>query len=188
MQRFSQWQSMARGPISVLLGVVVASGVLAGAVGAQSADSDPLMGVWNLNVARSVWSPGPRAPADLVQVLWFAPIDDGFFRATFASTNAQGVPIYQIHVYKVDGQRRPVHGTFSLGRLLATGQETNVTRSGRRIDARTVEYTDFVDGVAVGPPPVLAVSPDGARLIHTIRGTNAQGVAFTTILLYDRVP
>jgi hypothetical protein len=148
------------------------------------------MGVWNLNVARSVWSPGPRARADLVQVFRFTPIEDGFIRFTLTSTNAQGLPGgYQIYVYKVDGQRLPVHGTGSLGRFLATGQETNVTRSVRRIDARTIEYTDFANGVVVvGTPAVITVSPDGATFIQTIRGTNAQGVAFTTILLFDRVP
>ncbi len=100
MKRFSQWRSMARGPIGVLLGVVVVSCVLVGAAGAQTASDDPIIGVWKLNVERSVFSPGPRPPADLVQIFQFQPLEDGWIRFTLTSTNAQGAPIFQISPFK----------------------------------------------------------------------------------------
>ena len=184
MKRFSQWQSMARGPIGVLLGVVVASCVLVGAVAAQSAD--PIIGVWKLNVERSVYSPGPRPPADLVVLYQFAPIEDGFIRFTLTSTSAQGAPVFQISVFKVDGQERPVHNQNTLGASMATGQQTNLMRRYRRIDSRATEFTTINSGVA-GIPTVRTVSPDGQAYINVVRGTNAQGVAINNVTIFDRV-
>ncbi len=186
MKRFSEWRSMARGPIGVLLGVAVASCVLVGAAGAQTASDDPIIGVWKLNVERSVYSPGPRPPADLVTVFQFAPLEDGFIRFTLASTNAQGEPTYQISVFKVDGQQRRVHNSNTLGAFLATGQQTNLMRSYRRVDSRATEFTTFNNGVAANPQ-VRTVSPDGQTYVNVNRGTNAQGVAVNVVLVYDRV-
>ncbi len=186
MKRFFQWQSMARGLIGVPLGVVVASFVLVGAAGAQTASDDPIIGVWKLNVERSVYSPGPRPPADLVTLFQFEPLEDGFIRFTLSSTNAQGAPVFQIKVFRVDGQQRPVHNQNTIGAFMATGQQTNLTRSYRRIDSRATEFTTFNNGVA-GNPQVRTVSPNGQTYLNVNRGTNAQGVAFNVVLVYDRV-
>ncbi len=186
MKRFSEWRTMARGPIGVLLGVAVASCVLVGAAGAQTASDDPIIGVWKLNVERSVFSPGPRPPADLVQIFQFAPLEDGFIRFTLSSTNAQGAPVVQISVFRVDGQQRPVHNANTLGAFMATGQQTNLTRSYRRIDSRATEFTTINSGVA-GIPTVRTVSPDGQAYINVVRGTNAQDVAVNNVTIFDRV-
>jgi hypothetical protein len=177
---------MARGPTGIILGVVVASCVLAGGAEAQTAADDPIIGVWQLNVERSVWSPGPRPPADLVTVYQFEPLDDGFIRFTLSSTNAQGAPVFQISVFKVDEQQRPVHSQNTLGAFMATGQETNLSRSYRRISPRSTEFTSFNNGVA-GSPVTRTVSPNGQTYINVARGTNAQGVAFNNVTIFDRV-
>jgi hypothetical protein len=177
---------MARGPIGVLLGVVVAFCVLVGAAGAQTESDDPIVGVWQLNVERSVYSPGPRPPADLVTIYQFAPMEDGFLRFTLTSTNAQGAPTFQISVFRVDGQQRPVHNANTLGAFMATGQQTNLMRSYRRIDSRATEFTTFNNGVAA-IPAVRTVSPDGQTYVNVVRGTNAQGVAINNVTVFDRV-
>ena len=186
MKRFSEWRSMARGSVGVLLGVAVASCALVGAAGAQTASDDPFIGVWKLNVERSVYSPGPRPPADLVVVYEFAPVEDGFIRFTLATTNQQGAPVFQLAVFKADGQQRPVHNANTLGAYMATGQQTNLTRSYRRINARTMEFTTFNNGVA-GNPQVRTVSPNGQTYVNVVRGTNAQGVAVNVVTVFDRV-
>ncbi len=164
----------------------MASCVLVGAAGAQTASDDPIIGVWKLNVERSVFSPGPRPPEDLVQIFQYAPLEDGFIRFTLSSTNAQGSPVFQISVFKVDGQQRPVHNQNTLGAFMATGQQTNLTRSYRRISSRATEFTSFNNGVA-GIPTVRTVSPDGQTYVQRGPGTNAQGVAVNNVLVYDRV-
>ncbi len=164
----------------------MASCVLVGAAGAQTASDDPFIGVWKLNVERSEYSPGPRPPADLVVLYQFAPIEDGFIRFTLTSTNAQGAPVFQVTVFKADRQQRPVHNGNTLGAFMATGQQTNLTRSYRRIDSRAMEFTTFNNGVA-GIPVVRTVSPDGQTYVNVVRGTNAQGVAVNNVTIFDRV-
>jgi len=186
MKRFSHWQSMARGPVGVLLGVVVASFVLVGAAGAQSAGDDPIIGAWILNVERSVWTPGPRLPGFVISRRQYANLEDGWMRFTTTSTNAAGNPTFQIGVFKLDGERHPVHNVNTLGSSMTTGQRSNLTRSYRVIDPRTTESTTYNDGVA-GAPIVRSVAPNGSVFIERFSGTNAQGVAFSAALVWERV-
>ena len=161
---------MTRGPIGMLLGVAMASCVLAGAVGAQSSGSDP----------------GPIPSPIGLPVRHFSILEGGWLRYVGTGVTAQGEPTLQILTFKVDGQRYPVHDQNTLGRFMATGQQTNLTRSYRRIDANTVEFTSFTDGVA-GIPQVRSVAPDGRSYTDTARGTNAQGVAVSNVTVWDRV-
>ena len=179
--------SLVRGTMGLLLKVTLASCVLIGSAAAQMANDDPIIGVWKLNVERSVYSPGPRPPADLVRVYQFAPIEDGFIRFTLIQdTNANGIPTLQMTVFKVDGQQRPVYNQNNLGTFLATGRSSTQTRSYRRIDARTTQYTTFNNGDAT-IPAVRTVSADGQTYVDVVRGTNNQGVAVNNVQVYDRV-
>jgi hypothetical protein len=151
------------------------------------ANDDPIIGVWKLNVERSVYSPGPRPPADLVRVYQFEPIEDGFIRFTLVQdTNQNGIPTLQLTVFKVDGQRRPVYNQNNLGTFLATGQASTQTRAYRRIDGRATEYTTYNNGEA-GIPAVRTVSADGQTYVDVVRGTNNQGVEVNNVQVYDRV-
>jgi len=166
--------------------VAVALGVLTTTLAAQSSERDPFIGTWKLNVERSVYIPGPRPPADLVTLYQFSALPDGWTRFVLTSTNAQGVPTFQLATFKVDGQIRPWHNQNTLGLFMATGQQTNLTRSYRRIDATTIEFTGYTDGVA-GLPTVRALLPDGNTYTQTVRGTDAQGVAVNNVLVFERV-
>jgi len=170
-----------------MLGIAVSFCILVGTASAQTANDDPIIGVWKLNVERSVYSPGPRPPSDLVRVYQFAPIEDGFIRFTLVQdTNGQGIPTFQMTVFKVDGEQRPVYNQGNLGRFMATGEQTTQTRSYRRIDGRTTEYTTYNNGNA-GIPAVRTVSPDGQTYTDVVRGTNNQGVAVSNVQVYERV-
>ncbi len=177
---------MVRSLMRVLPAVAAAFCGLSVAVGAQTAASDPFVGTWKLNVERSVYVPGPRPPADLVTLFQFSALEDGWTRFLSTSTNALGEPTILINMFKEDGQRRPVYNQNTLGSLLATGQETNLMRSYRRIDANTVEFTNYTDGVAA-LPVVRALAPDGNTYTMTTRGTNPQGVAVNSVQVYERV-
>jgi len=151
------------------------------------ANDDPIIGVWKLNVERSVYSPGPRPPADLIRVYQFAPIEDGFIRFTLVQdTSPNGNPTLQLTAFKVDGQQRTVYNQNNLGTFLATGQVSTLTRSYRRIDGRTTEYTTFNNGEAA-IPAVRTVSADGQTYVDVVRGTNNQGVEVNNVQVYDRV-
>jgi hypothetical protein len=116
----------------------------------------------------------------------FTALEDGWTRFLLTSTNAQGEPTILVATFKVDGQIRPYHDQNTLGRLLTTGQESNLTRSYRRIDDRTVEFTNYTDGVAA-LPVIRALAPDGRTYTQTTRGTNAQGVAVNNVLVFEKV-
>ncbi|MSR21670.1 MAG: hypothetical protein EXR91_11990 [Gemmatimonadetes bacterium] len=177
---------MARGLIGRLLGVAVASCVLVSAVGAQTAGSDPILGTWKVNVERSVYSPGPRPPAELVTLREYAALEGGWFRFTMTSADALGVPTLNVGVYKLDGQRHPVHTTVTLGAFMSAARPSNLTRSYRVIDPRTTESTNYTGNTAA-IPIVRAVSSDGRTFIETTRGTDAQGVAVNNVILWERV-
>ncbi len=89
-------------------------------------------------------------------------------------------------MFKADRQQRPVHNGNTLGAFMATGQQTNLTRSYRRISSRATEFTSFNNGVAA-IPAVRTVSPNGQTYVQRGSGTNAQGVAVNNALVYDRV-
>ena len=181
-----EYASMLRRTIAVALAVVVGSLMLGAPAGAQAPSSDPIVGVWQLNVERSVYSPGPRPPADLVDLRHFTPLDNGMIRFTQTTTNAQGQPTFGIGVFRVDGERHPVHNIQTLVALMTTGRASNLTRSYRRIDERSTEFVTYTDGVA-GLPSVRVVLPSGDAYTETTRGTNAQGVAVNNVLLFDRL-
>ena len=177
---------MARGPIGVLLGVAVASFVLVGAAGAQSAGEDPIIGTWRLNVERSVWSPGPRLPADSYELRRYFVLDDGWYGYILTGRNLAGNPTFQAGAYKLDGQRRPWYNIGTLMSLL-TDQPTNLTRSYRVIDESTMEFTHYNANGVIGAPWTRTLTADGMRFIQVQQGTTAQGVAIRNVLVYERV-
>jgi len=177
---------MTRRLVVALAAVMVAWSVLAPSLAAQAGSADPVLGAWKLNVERSVWSPGPRPPADLIQHRQYAMLEGGWMRFTDTSINAIGAPAFAMGVFKLDGQRHPVHNIATLGPLMSSGRASNIVRSYRVIDPRTTESITYTDGVA-GVPVVRAVSANGREIIETTRGTNPQGVAVNNVLVWDRV-
>lgn len=175
---------MARGMMNALVGAAVASCVLVGSVEAQTPSArgggDPFAGVWKLNVARSVYTPGPRPPADMALLYQFEPLQDGSTRFTLTGTNPAGDLTFLITVFKVDGQRRPVHNVGTLETLLVSGKQSNVMRTYRRIDATTVEFTTYTDGVTTGPV-IRELLPDGDTYVQ--RPANREG----NVLVFERV-
>ena len=167
--------------------VAAASCAFVGAVEAQTPNTDSMVGTWRLNVERSVWSPGPRLPADWYELRQYVVLDDGWYGFVLTGRNLAGNPTFQAGVYKLDGQRHPVHSLGTLASLMTTGEPSNLTRSYRVIDESTIEFTNYnADGVP-GNPVTRTLTGDGMRFINVSQGTNAQGVDFRNVLVYERV-
>jgi len=173
---------MVRRSITVLV-AVVASYVFAGAAEAQI---DPTLGTWIMNVERSVWTPGPRAPADAYQLRQYVALEDGWYGFLLTGRNNAGNPTLQIGVYRLDEQQHPVHNAGTLTGLMIDGEPSNLTRSYRVIDENTVEFTPYTDGVP-GNPSIRQILADGNTFISVTEGTNAAGVEFRNVLVFDRV-
>jgi hypothetical protein len=170
---------------TVALGVAMTWTVLASAQGPAPA-SDPIVGTWKANLAKSTYNPGPPPPATLTLLRRYAILEGGWMQFLQTSANTDGEPTAQVGVFKIDGQRHPVHNVNTIVALMLTGQPTNVARSYRRIDAYTTESTTYNDGVA-GIPVVRAVAKDGKTFTETTKGKPPQGQAVHNVVVYERV-
>jgi hypothetical protein len=157
---------------TLTLGVVLALGVVLGAdianLWAQA--SDPRMGTWKLNVAKSKYSPGPAPQALTVKV---EPSGKGE-KVIAEFVNADGTRTTTQYTANFDGKDNPL-----------TGSQMADTVSLKRIDARTTERTDK-KGDKVAQTLRRVVSQDGKTMTVTTKGTNAQGQAVNNVVVFDK--
>jgi hypothetical protein len=157
---------------AVVFGIVVTLGVVLGAglgrVAAQA--SNPRLGTWKLNVAKSKYSPGP-APQSLTMKIEAAGEGE---KATTEGVNAAGTATMTQYTANVDGKDYPM-----------TGSQNADTVSLKRIDARTMERTDK-KGEKVVATSTRVVSEDGKTMTVTTKGTNAQGQAVDNVSVWEK--
>jgi len=149
----SVWRTLAFGVV-VALGVVL---VVADIVSVSAQASDPRVGSWKLNVAKSTYSP-VRHPK------WHAENRGSRSgeKVTADGINAAGTPTMTRYTANYDGKDYPLAGVPNAD-----------TVSLKRIDARTTERTDKKDGKVV-QTLTRVVSQDGKTMTVTSKGTNAQ--------------
>ncbi len=161
----SPWRALA-------FGVVVALGVVLGAdiVSLSAQASDPRVGTWKLDVAKSKYSPGP-APQSLMLKIEASGQGE---KVTADFVNADGTRGTTQYTANFDGKDYPL-----------TGSQNADTVSLKRIDARTTERTDKKGGKVVLTFPRV-VSQDGKTMTVTIKGTNAQGQAVNNVEVFEK--
>ena len=161
----SLWRALTLGMVLVVGGVL---GVDIANLSAQA--SDPRMGTWKLNVAKSKYSPGP-APQSLT--LKVEPSGQGE-KVTAEFVNADGTRTTSQYTANFDGKDRPL-----------TGSAVADTVSLKRIDARTTDRTDKKGGKVVQTLKRV-VSQNGKTMTVTVKGTNAQGQAVNNVVVFDK--
>jgi hypothetical protein len=157
---------------ALTLGVVLALGVVLGAdiVNLSAQASDPRVGTWKLNGAKSKYSPGP-APQSLTVKVESAGLGE---KVTAEFVNADGTRTTTQYTATFDGKDYPL-----------TGSQIADTVSLKRIDARTTERTDK-KGDKVAQTLKRVVSQDGKTMTVTTKGTNAQGQAVNNVVVFDK--
>ena len=90
-----------------LVALVAPLAVVLSAVSA-SAQSNPLVGTWKQNMAKSTYSPGPPPKTNMTK--WEAVGTDGF-KFTAEGTDAQGKPTHAEFAGKFDGKDYPYNYT-----------------------------------------------------------------------------
>ena len=153
-------------PTLALATVLAAFGVVH--LAAQTAD--PLVGTWELNIAKSKYSPGP-APKSETRTYVVAGQD---IKATLKGVDAEGKPTSAEWTVNTDGKDRPATGFADLDAL-----------SLQRIDAFTVEFTQKKAGKVVGTG-TRVISKDGKVMTITTKGTNAKGQAFNDVQVFEK--
>jgi hypothetical protein len=135
-----------------------------------SAQAGSEVGTWKLNVAKSIYSPGP-APKS--QTVVFTAVGPGVTVAVEAIA-ADGSKTTQSYTANYDGRDVPI-----------TGSTTADTVSLKRINANTVERTDKKAGKIV-QTLTRVVSANGKTMTITTKGTNAEGKAVNNIAVLEK--
>lgn len=151
---------------ALTVGVVFAA--LIAVLSAQAAN--PRVGSWQLNVAKSKYSPGP-APKS--QTLKIEASGEGE-KVTSEITTAAGARTVTQYTANYDGKDYPL-----------TGSDLSDTVTLKRIDARTSERTDKKGG-KVMQTFRRVVSRDGKTMTVTIKGTNAQGQTVSNVVVFEK--
>ena len=150
---------------------VACLGILALFTGVTLAQSDPQVGVWKLNVAKSKYSPGPAPKSGTTRI----------------EAAGSGVTV-TVDQEIADGTKR--HWTFTAN---YDGKDTPVT--GNNPDADTVARTRInpttvqtisKKGGKVTTTQTSAVSSDGKTRTVTTKGVNAKGEQVSNVAVYER--
>ena len=162
----SRWRTLT-------LGVVLALGAVLGAdianLSAQA--SDPRIGTWKLNVAKSKYNPGP-APQSLTVKVEAAGQGE---KTTTDFVNADGTRTTTQYTATFDGKDSPLTGSQFGADMVSL----------KRIDARTTERTDK-KGDKVVQVLTRVVSQDGKTMTVTTKGANAQGQAVNNVGVFEK--
>jgi len=151
-------------------GIVLSGLVVASLPQLSIAQTDAFAGVWQLNLAKSKYSPGPPPKSGTLYIH-----GEGQNRRDSAvAIDAQGNPMADVLTHIYDGQPHPVTGVQTIDAAAYTPADAN-TLNYRYIKAGNV--------VSIG---TITVSQDGKTLTIAGTGTNANGQPTNNIAVYDK--
>jgi hypothetical protein len=158
---------MRRLLLTLALGTMLAA---FGVVHLAAQAADPLVGTWELSIAKSKYSPGPAPKSETRTYVVSGPD----IKATLKGVDADGKPTSAEWTVNTDGKDRPATGLADLDAL-----------SLKRIDAFTVEFTQKKAGKVVATG-TRVISKDGKVMTITTKGTNAKGQAFNNAQVFEK--
>jgi hypothetical protein len=132
--------------------------------------ADPVIGTWQLNAAKSKFSPGPGPKS---QTRTYAE-SGGATALTIKTTSANGKESTVTLTFTDDGKTAPISGNPDFDTVSVT-----------RVNARTVRSTETKAGAKVGTG-IRSVSADGRTLTFAQKGTHADGTQYDDKSVYDR--
>lgn len=149
---------------------VACLGLSAFLVGAVFAQSDPQVGVWKLNVAKSKFSPGP-APQSATTVI--EAVGKGT-KVVVDQVAADGTKRHWEFTANYDGKDNPMTGNADADTVART-----------LIDANTVQTISKKGGKVVSTQTSV-VSKDGKTRTVTTKGVNASGQQVNNVAVYEK--
>src|SRR5262245_51231326 len=152
--------------LALSLGVILVAGL--SILSAQA--SDPRVGTWQLNVAKSRFYPGPAPKSLTVKV---EAVGQGE-KMTSESITASGDKTVTSYTADFDGKPHPLKGSNVADMVVL-----------KRIDAQTTERTDTKGGKAMITYHRV-VSKDGKTMTVTTKGVNAQGQATDSTVVFEK--
>ena len=138
--------------------------------GQTALSADPIIGTWELNLAKSTFAAG-RAPRNEIRTYV---VDGNDIKASAKGVDAAGKPIATSWTINYDGKDRPASGVTDLDSI-----------SFKRIDARHYEFVQKKAGKVVSSGTRI-FSADGKVMTLTLTSANAQGKTTEEIAVYDK--
>jgi hypothetical protein len=132
--------------------------------------TDPFLGTWQLNLAKSKYSPRPPPKSETVNVQ----AEGQGLKATVTGVNADGNPFKYAYRPVFDGLSHPMENDPNQDAYAAT-----------RVDAYIQIFSDNKAGKLVGTT-TLVVSPDGKTLTATAIILDANGKLINNITVFDK--
>jgi hypothetical protein len=152
---------------SIFLGTLI---TISSAAVAAETSADPVVGTWNLNVAKSTFSAGPALKS---QTRIYSQSTQGI-TLNMKTVGADGKETTTQTTYHLDGRDYPVTGSADYDSL-----------SAKQIDRNTAEFTLSKAGKVVGTTR-RTVSNDGKTLTATSKTTNAKGEKIEDRTVFDK--
>jgi hypothetical protein len=157
---------------SLIISMLAAVALVIVSAMAQGQATDPWIGTWKVNLAKSTYSPGPAPKTAGTVKIESAPKG---IKTIIDGADAKGQPTHTESVSTFDGKDTPVDGAPAL----------NTTTALKRIDDRTFE----AQGKVGGKPTVttrVVVSADGKTMTATQNGQDIKGQAIKNVIVLDR--
>src|SRR5262249_30424428 len=148
---------------------------LAASVQLRAQMSEPLIGTWILNLAKSQYEPG-TAPKSEIRNFDYS--RDGMILCTFQRISAQGTKSFGHWLVRLDGEFYP-----ELQR--AEGTKSTSSISLKKTDDRTLQVNARRNGV-VYFWSTMQVSADGRQLTWKIKTTAGEGREISQVRVYDK--
>ena len=157
---------------SLIISMLTAATLVMVSATAQGQATDPWIGTWKVNLAKSTYTPGPAPKTAGTAKIESAP---NGIKITIDGTNPKGQPIHTESVSTFDGKDTPIDGAPAL----------NTTEALKRIDGRTFE----AQGKVGGKPTIttrVVVSPDGKTMTATQTGQDIKGQVIKNVIVLDK--
>jgi len=153
-------------------GRIVASmiALVIAAVGIAIAQTDPAVGTWKLNLAKSNYNPGPLPKGNTVTIS----ATTGGLHVVAKGEDASGRPTGIDYTATFDGKDSAVKGAPAYD-----------STSMKRVDANTTEQTRKKEGKTV-QTVTRKISADGKTMTVTTRGKDENGRTINNVAVYDK--
>jgi hypothetical protein len=144
--------------------------VILGAVSAW-AQTDPAIGTWKLNPAKSKYDPGPVPKSNTIVI---TAAGEGRLKVSASGTDGNGNPTSVEYTVATDRKDVPVKGAPAYDGLSASRIDPNTTQLTRKKGGKVVQTA------------TRAVSSDGKTMTVTTTGTDEKGRKINTVAVFDK--
>lgn len=152
---------------AVVMIVIAAAAV---ELAAQGSDADPVVGKWELNVAKSKYTPGPAPKSETRTYV----VAGQVINASSKGVDGTGKPTAASWTLNYDGKYRPETGYPNADEL-----------SVKRVNASSTEFTQKRAGKVV-ITGTRTISPDGKVMTITYKGTDASGQSINNVEVFEK--